>query len=716
MQSKQSLGLKLLSMLLVIALPTTQVMGQVIRNPINPGAPEKPIWEYIVDKAYEGEAEVETGEKEQLTRLLFADYLEYLNAVGVELASYESSIQARQEIKVYGECTDDTLRAYNQLLLNSIESDASSFTDAYCKSPCRTKAEFDFSLIATIDRPEGGAKSCQDIAAEMYESYHCEQIGGVGFKPSEGGLSDKAETTSDIFSDINLSNLLDSGRDTFNIDPGSLDPGSSKIKLDASGFGRTARITDGGIVTKPSTSASGGKFKVPSKTDMVSAKINIDQDFKSALNKKKSACEKKRSDLDRQTFSQPDGSPAGISMGTKPRNPLDPSWTTVSQDKANPKDIQKVTPQPKNPACKFAEGDSAGHYAKLRTAYNRISVEKINVILGHWPIYDENDVPEKTTIRLILKPADQFFSQLIDDLEETFNKACGAGGQGERSDVQEKSKSTGGRIVITGVQGGPDVDLNAPEPGTNNDKPTQEEKKPDPATVATYFSANQSLIDAFMNSALLGAEGTGAGTHTEVRAGEIAAGVQGGTIPPENIGEEAARGPLGKNAAEIEKLTREYLGQGDYRGIQIVVANIAGGITTGAVISGGVKLTGSMISQVRGPSNSGQISAFFTSLGKMMMAPMLPGSQTGALGPVAVKAFYKTTKEATEAAAKLGYKKVQGAMVRGQAVYTNGQYYISRDIDAHNGGVWKMAKSVVDLGSKKTRLGTYDQFLNWIGE
>jgi hypothetical protein len=158
MQSKQSLGLKLLSMLLVIALPTTQVMGQVIRNPINPGAPEKPIWEYIVDKAYEGEAEVETGEKEQLTRLLFADYLEYLNAVGVELASYESSIQARQEIKVYGECTDDTLRAYNQLLLNSIESDASSFTDAYCKSPCRTKAEFDFSLIATIDRPEGGSE------------------------------------------------------------------------------------------------------------------------------------------------------------------------------------------------------------------------------------------------------------------------------------------------------------------------------------------------------------------------------------------------------------------------------------------------------------------------------------------------------------------------------------------------------------------------------
>jgi hypothetical protein len=101
------------------------------------------------------------------------------------------------------------------------------------------------------------------------------------------------------------------------------------------------------------------------------------------------------------------------------------------------------------------------------------------------------------------------------------------------------------------------VDLNAPEPAANNEKPTQQEKKPDPATVATYFSANRSLIDAFMNSAILGAEATGAGTHTEVRAGEIASGVQGGTIPPEKIGEEAARGPFGKNAAEIETLTRD---------------------------------------------------------------------------------------------------------------------------------------------------------------
>ncbi|MBN3574308.1 hypothetical protein JYA57_14665 [Vibrio neptunius] len=48
--------------------------------------------------------------------------------------------------------------------------------------------------------------------------------------------------------------------------------------------------------------------------------------------------------------------------------------------------------------------------------------------------------------------------------------------------------------------------------------------------------------------------------------------------------------------------------------------------------------------------------------------------------------------------------------------------YISRDVGsgdgngAHNGGVWKMAKSVKELGSKKTRLGTYDADLNKIGD
>lgn len=42
--------------------------------------------------------------------------------------------------------------------------------------------------------------------------------------------------------------------------------------------------------------------------------------------------------------------------------------------------------------------------------------------------------------------------------------------------------------------------------------------------------------------------------------------------------------------------------------------------------------------------------------------------------------------------------------------------YITADADSHIGGVWKMAKTVEDLASKSTRLGTFDEFLNWIGK
>ncbi|PMO97116.1 hypothetical protein BCS89_10780 [Vibrio splendidus] len=85
--------------------------------------------------------------------------------------------------------------------------------------------------------------------------------------------------------------------------------------------------------------------------------------------------------------------------------------------------------------------------------------------------------------------------------------------------------------------------------------------------------------------------------------------------------------------------------------------------------------------------------------------------------------FYKTTKEATEAAKKLGFEKTK-FKTHNETVFYNKKkkFYMSRDVGsgdgngAHNGGVWKMAKSVKDLGSKKTRLGTYDANLNKIGD
>ncbi|WP_237712661.1 toxin C-terminal domain-containing protein [Pectobacterium brasiliense] len=42
--------------------------------------------------------------------------------------------------------------------------------------------------------------------------------------------------------------------------------------------------------------------------------------------------------------------------------------------------------------------------------------------------------------------------------------------------------------------------------------------------------------------------------------------------------------------------------------------------------------------------------------------------------------------------------------------------YITPDVDGHNGGFWKGADSVKNLGSRKTRSGTYDANLNRIGD
>jgi len=78
-----------------------------------------------------------------------------------------------------------------------------------------------------------------------------------------------------------------------------------------------------------------------------------------------------------------------------------------------------------------------------------------------------------------------------------------------------------------------------------------------------------------------------------------------------------------------------------------------------------------------------------------------------------------TTPEATAAAKRLGYEKINQTS-HGQPVYqsTNGKSpkYITPDVDSHNGGVWKGANTVDALGSKNTRLGTYDVNLNRIGD
>jgi hypothetical protein len=72
-------------------------------------------------------------------------------------------------------------------------------------------------------------------------------------------------------------------------------------------------------------------------------------------------------------------------------------------------------------------------------------------------------------------------------------------------------------------------------------------------------------------------------------------------------------------------------------------------------------------------------------------------------------------KEAAKAAKKLGFKKTNYRS-HGQPVFQKGNRYITPDVDGHNGGSWKMANSVENLGRKDTRLGTYDADLNRIGD
>ena len=62
-----------------------------------------------------------------------------------------------------------------------------------------------------------------------------------------------------------------------------------------------------------------------------------------------------------------------------------------------------------------------------------------------------------------------------------------------------------------------------------------------------------------------------------------------------------------------------------------------------------------------------------------------------------------------------GYKRTKYKS-HGQSVYTNGKDFISPDKDGHNGGVWKRAKTLKDLESRDTRMGTYDEFLNRIAD
>ena len=66
-----------------------------------------------------------------------------------------------------------------------------------------------------------------------------------------------------------------------------------------------------------------------------------------------------------------------------------------------------------------------------------------------------------------------------------------------------------------------------------------------------------------------------------------------------------------------------------------------------------------------------------------------------------------------------GYEEYKGnGYSHGQKIYKSekGNRYITRDKDAHTNGVWKMADKPENLRSKQTRMGTYDENLQRIGD
>jgi hypothetical protein len=73
-----------------------------------------------------------------------------------------------------------------------------------------------------------------------------------------------------------------------------------------------------------------------------------------------------------------------------------------------------------------------------------------------------------------------------------------------------------------------------------------------------------------------------------------------------------------------------------------------------------------------------------------------------------------TNKESDKTAKELGFEKTNLFTKKGnRPIYKKGNKYISPDLKRHNGGFWKMANSVENLNHRETRMGTYNQFLNF---
>lgn len=139
----------------------------------------------------------------------------------------------------------------------------------------------------------------------------------------------------------------------------------------------------------------------------------------------------------------------------------------------------------------------------------------------------------------------------------------------------------------------------------------------------------------------------------------------------------------------------------------------AGGAISGVLFGGAGKLVSKGIRALKAAKVARKAKVSKVYRPKVKMNLQLCGTKYAK--SVTNNAVRLTGKEATRLAEKLGYKKTNYRS-SGQPIFKRGNKYITPDIDGHNGGVWKMADSPKNLGSRKTRMGTYDKNLRRIGD
>jgi filamentous hemagglutinin len=158
---------------------------------------------------------------------------------------------------------------------------------------------------------------------------------------------------------------------------------------------------------------------------------------------------------------------------------------------------------------------------------------------------------------------------------------------------------------------------------------------------------------------------------------------------------------LSADEPKLRALAKEASARGEF-GASVVI---------GYVISSSNQDAQNTIASELGALKGGDESRLLSMIGSTLLNATMGGRSVVTKQPV-----YRTTKEAKVAAEALGYQKISETVHGGQAVFRKGKTYITRDLDGHNGGAWKMAGSVKALESKSTRDGTFDKNLNRIGD